>query len=59
LKKITSTFNSKPKLLDQVKLKLQSERYSKKTIEEIKYDTTMIYTHVANMGAEVKSPLDE
>ena len=33
MKKITSTFNSKPKLLDQAKLKLQSERYSKKTIE--------------------------
>lgn len=33
MKKITNTFNSKPKLLEQVKLKLQSERYSKKTIE--------------------------
>lgn len=33
MKKITSTFNSKPKLLDQVRLTLRKLRYSKKTEE--------------------------
>jgi len=33
LKKITSTFNSKPKLLDQVRITLRNLRYSKKTEE--------------------------
>lgn len=33
MKKITSTFNSKPKLLDQVRITLRNLRYSKKTEE--------------------------
>lgn len=33
MKKITSTFNSKPKLLDQVRITLRTLRYSKKTEE--------------------------
>jgi len=47
-----NTGQSKPKLLDEVRINLRANHYSPKSVK-----TTMIYTHVLKTVLRVKSPL--